>query len=84
MLAHDPKEVHDVAINVVDHLALRALRPAQENASHADEGLRVAAVRDGLDPLRDALGEEPLAADPRRDRLCGLDVLERLGALGTG
>ena len=39
--------------------------------SHADKRLGIAAVRHGIDPLHQRVGQTAFAAQPRRDRIDG-------------
>ncbi|MCY3830191.1 MAG: hypothetical protein OXF89_13745 [Rhodospirillaceae bacterium] len=55
MLAHDLQQVDDLAVDVVDQLALRPPAAAKERAGHAAEGLGVAVVRRRLDARDQAL-----------------------------
>ena len=77
VLAGNPEQVDDVAVDVVENLAPGPLATAQEDARHAAEGLGVAAVRHRLDALGDAARKQPLAAEPGRDGIGRLDVPER-------
>jgi hypothetical protein len=59
----DAEQVGDVAGEVVDRLGRRHLPAPQEDAAHADEGLGIEPVRDGLDPRHQAGRQVALAAD---------------------
>ncbi len=60
----DAEEVGDVAAEIVDDLRSRTSCPAQEDASHAHEGLGIGGVIDRIDPGHDALGEVAFSAEP--------------------
>lgn len=68
MLLEDAEEGDDIGADVVDLLGAGAAGAAQEDAAHANEGLGVGLVRDGVDDGAEAAGEIPLAADIGRGR----------------
>lgn len=59
VMLKNPEQRDHVPARIVDHLDLRHVPPAQEEAAHADERLRVDPVRDVGNPL-DQVGRELL------------------------
>ena len=68
VMTHHPEQRHHLLGAIVDRLGRCRLRAAQEDATHADEGLGVEAMGDDLDAPDQPAGEVVFAAHPRGKR----------------
>lgn len=75
MTLDNPEEIGDIAAVIVNNFSIRAAVSTKKDTPHADKRLGIAAMRHGIDPLHQRVGQTAFTAQPRRDRVDWFDRL---------